>query len=86
VLEVHGQRMLDANFTPGARASLHRKDARIISGLARRLNVVTPAFDVVADALESLVEEGGADLDHSALVTLIEAESGVRVADAVSEE
>jgi 2-hydroxy-3-oxopropionate reductase len=82
VLEVHGQRMLDGNFEPGARASLHRKDARIISGLARRLNVVTPAFDVVADALESLVEEGGADLDHSALVTLLEAESGVRVSEA----
>jgi 2-hydroxy-3-oxopropionate reductase len=82
VLEVHGQRMLDGNFAPGARASLHRKDARIISGLARRLHVVTPAFDVVADALESLVEEGGADLDHSALVTLIEAESGVRVREA----
>ena len=82
VLEVHGQRMLDGNFAPGARASLHRKDARIISGLARRLRVSTPAFDVVADALESLVEEGGADLDHSALVTLIEADSGVRVADA----
>jgi 2-hydroxy-3-oxopropionate reductase len=86
VLEVHGQRMLDANFTPGARASLHRKDARIIGGLARRLHVVTPAFDVVADALESLVEEGGADLDHSALVTLVEHESGIRVADAVAEE
>ena len=82
VLELHGQRMLDGNYVPGARAVLHRKDARIISGLARRLGVVTPAFDVVADALESLVEEGGSDLDHSALVTLIEAESGVRLADA----
>ncbi len=80
VLEVHGQRMLEANYVPGGRAALHRKDARIISGLARRLHVVTPAFDVVADALESLVEAGGADLDHSALVTLIEAESGIRLA------
>jgi 2-hydroxy-3-oxopropionate reductase len=85
VLELHGQRMLDGNYVPGARAILHRKDARIISSLARRLGVVTPGFDVVADALESLVEEGGADLDHSALVTLIEAESGVRVADAKEE-
>jgi 2-hydroxy-3-oxopropionate reductase len=84
VLEIHGQRMLDGNFTPGARASLHRKDARIIAGLARRLHVVTPAFDVVADALESLVEEGGANLDHAALVTLVEHESGIRVADAVA--
>ncbi len=81
VLDVHGQRMLDANYVPGGRVALHRKDARIISRLARQLGVVTPAFDVVADALESLADEGGADLDHSALVTLIEAESGVRVAD-----
>jgi 2-hydroxy-3-oxopropionate reductase len=86
ILELHGQRMLDANYVPGARSALHRKDARIITGLARRLGVVTPAFDVVADALESLVESGGADLDHSALVTLIEAESGVRLADAAAED
>jgi hypothetical protein len=38
----------------------------------------------VADAFETLVEEGGADLDHSALVTLVEAESGIRVHDAVA--
>jgi 2-hydroxy-3-oxopropionate reductase len=86
VLEVHGQRMLDANYVPGGRVGLHRKDARVISRLARRLEVVTPAFDVVADALESLVDDGKADLDHSALVTLIEAESGVRVTDAVPAE
>jgi 2-hydroxy-3-oxopropionate reductase len=85
VLELHGQRMIDANYVPGARSTLHRKDARIISALARRLGVVTPAFDIVADALESIVEEGGGDLDHSALVTLIEADSGVRVADAAEE-
>jgi 2-hydroxy-3-oxopropionate reductase len=86
VLELHGQRMLDANYVPGGRVGLHRKDARIISRLARQLGVVTPAFDIAADALESLVEDGRADLDHSALVTLIEAESGVRVADHTSEE
>ena len=43
-------------------------------------------FDIAADALESLVEDGHADLDHSALVTLIEAESGVRVADKAGED
>ena len=81
-----GHESRDGNFVPGARSTLHRKDARIISGLARRLGVVTPAFDVVAEALESLVEAGGADLDHSALVTLIEAESGVRLTDAAAED
>jgi 2-hydroxy-3-oxopropionate reductase len=85
VLELHGARMLVGDYKPGGRASLHRKDARIISGLARRLGVSTPAFDVVADALESLVDGGGGDLDHSALVTLIEQESGVRLSDTAEE-
>jgi len=82
VLELHGQRMLDANFRPGARAALHLKDARIIQGLAKSLGSPMPAFDVVADALESLVAGGGSDLDHAALVTLLEDEAGMTVASA----
>lgn len=80
VLELHGRRMLDADYRPGARSALHRKDARIIQGLGRRLGSPMPAFDVVAQALESLVEQGGGDLDHAALVTLLEHEAGVSVA------
>ncbi len=82
VLELHGQRMLDANFKPGARAALHLKDARIIQGLGTSLGSPMPAFDVVAQALESLVQGGGSDLDHAALVTLLEDEAGMRVASA----
>jgi 2-hydroxy-3-oxopropionate reductase len=80
VLELHGQRMIEGDFRPGGRSALHLKDARIIQGLARALGSPMPAFDVVAKALESLVEQGGGDLDHSALVTLLEAEAGIRVA------
>jgi 2-hydroxy-3-oxopropionate reductase len=80
VLELHGQRMIDGDFRPGGRVALHRKDARIIQGLARALGSPVPAFDVVANALESLVERGGGDLDHAALVTLLEDEAGIRVA------
>jgi 2-hydroxy-3-oxopropionate reductase len=79
VLELHGARMLAADYRPGARAALHRKDAHIISGLADRLGVPTPAFDVAAAALESLVAQGRSDLDHSALVVLLEEQAGVRV-------
>ena len=39
ILEVHGRRMLDRDFTPGGRARLHAKDARIILGLADELSV-----------------------------------------------
>ncbi len=86
VLELHGQRMLDANWTPGARSALHRKDARIIQGLARSLRVPTPGFDVAADGYERLVERGDADLDHSALLVLLEEQAGVRVATAKEDD
>ncbi len=86
VLELHGQRMLDANWTPGARSALHRKDARIIQGLARSLRVPTPGFDVAADGYERLVERGDADLDHSALLVLLEEQAGVRVAAAKEDD
>jgi 2-hydroxy-3-oxopropionate reductase len=80
ILEVHGQRMIEANFRPGARAKLYEKDLGIIQGLARSLGVPTPAFDAVAEGFVRLVERGEGDLDYSALVMLLEEQAGVRVA------
>jgi 2-hydroxy-3-oxopropionate reductase len=72
IMEMHGQRMLDDNFQPGFRAGLHRKDARIVLDTAHGLGVPVPGFEPVAQALERLVAEGGGDLDHSALITLVQ--------------
>ena len=72
--------MVDGDLRPGARSRLHLKDARIIQGLGRTFGSPMPAFDVVAEALQSLVDQGGGDLDHAALVTLLEQEAGIRVA------
>jgi 2-hydroxy-3-oxopropionate reductase len=71
IMEMHGQRMLDDNFQPGFRARLHLKDARIVLDTAHGLGVPVPAFEPVAAALARLVDEGGGDLDHSALITLV---------------
>lgn len=72
ILEIHGQRMLDRTFTPGFRSRLHLKDAHIVLDTAERVGSAVPAFEVVADALRRLVNEGGGELDHSALYTLLE--------------
>ena len=79
ILELHGERMLKGDFQPGFRIRLHRKDARIVTETARQLGVPTPAFDVVAEAFERLVDEGAGELDHAALVTLIEREVGLEL-------
>ncbi len=81
ILEVHGRRMLEGDFTPGFRAALHRKDARIVTALAEELGSPIPSFAVAAAALEALVASGRSDLDHAALVALLEAAAGVELAD-----
>jgi 2-hydroxy-3-oxopropionate reductase len=73
ILEVHGQRMLEEAFAPGFRARHHLKDAHIVSNTAQALGVPTPGFAPVEEALGKLVDSGGGDLDHSALITLLRA-------------
>jgi 2-hydroxy-3-oxopropionate reductase len=82
IMEVHGQRMLAGDFQPGFRSVLHRKDARIVRQTAEELGSPVPMFEIAAEALEHLVEVGRGDLDHAALITLLEDAAGLRVADA----
>jgi 2-hydroxy-3-oxopropionate reductase len=72
ILEVHGQRMLDGSFAPGFRVRLHRKDARIVMEAAREVGASTPSFAVVEGQLQRLIDAGGSELDHAALITLLE--------------
>jgi 2-hydroxy-3-oxopropionate reductase len=71
ILELHGQRMLDRTFEPGFRIRLHAKDARIVRSLAEEVQLPLPGFGPVAAALDRLSAEGGGDLDHSGLFTLL---------------
>lgn len=71
VLEIHGRRMLDGAFEPGARVGLHAKDAHIVLEAAESVGLLLPGFSPVASALDDLAAQGGAGLDHSALITLL---------------
>ena len=71
ILEVHGQRMLDRTFEPGFRVRLHAKDARIVLNAARDVGAEVPSFTVVAAQLDRLVDDGGGELDHAGLFTLV---------------
>ncbi|MDM7323664.1 MAG: 2-hydroxy-3-oxopropionate reductase [Thermus sp.] len=77
VLELHGKRMLEGNFTPGFRIRLHRKDLRIVLETAREQSVALPATALVAQLLESMVANGEGELDHSALALLYERLAGL---------
>jgi 2-hydroxy-3-oxopropionate reductase len=79
ILEVHGLRMLQRDFAPGFRSSLHRKDAAIVTETADALGSPVPSFAGVATAFQQLVDAGRGGLDHSALVTLLEDRAGIEL-------
>ncbi len=71
VLEVHGERMLKANYVPGFRARLYQKDLRLAHETAGANGVAIPATAIVTQLLNALIAAGGADLDYSALGTVL---------------
>ena len=73
VLEVHGERMIQRNFKPGFRVRLHQKDLNLALSAARDLGMALPNTAMAQQLFSACVAHGGADLDHSALATVIEA-------------
>ncbi len=79
ILDLHGTRILQRNFKPGFKAQLHRKDLSIILDTARELGVALPTTGVVTALMNALIARGGGELDHSALVTVLESLADFRV-------
>jgi 2-hydroxy-3-oxopropionate reductase len=72
VLDVHGQRMLQRNFQPGFRTRLHQKDLTIALATGREYGVPLMLTGVLEQMMTAMKSKGRGELDHSALVTLIE--------------
>lgn len=71
VLEIHGQRMLDDNYTPGFKARLHGKDMGIVLDTARELGIRLPEAERAAALIGELIASGDGELDSSAIARLI---------------
>jgi 2-hydroxy-3-oxopropionate reductase len=71
VLEVHGERMIKRNYVPGFRARLYQKDLRLANEIAAANAVAVPATALVTQLVNALVAGGGADLDYSAVGTVL---------------
>lgn len=73
VLELHGNRMIQRDFTPGGRAALQLKDVRLITDLARNVGLDSPTLENSLRQWIRFVEERHhGDLDHSGLFKLYE--------------
>ncbi len=77
ILDVHGQRMIDRTFEPGFRIRLHHKDLNIALAAGGAFGAPLAATAVVREALGSMIARGSGDLDHSALVQLVESLAGL---------
>lgn len=72
ILEVHGQRMIDGAFEPGAKSTIQRKDMDQALELAGQLGLDMPATSLSRDLYDKLIADGGGDLDHAALIKAID--------------
>ena len=81
VMELRGPTMVQHNFQPGFKARLHRKDLNIILQTAREYGVALPVSAIVDQMFTNLIEYGKGDLDHSALLTVVEEMSNHSIAN-----
>jgi 2-hydroxy-3-oxopropionate reductase len=79
VLNVKAPMVYGRNFKPGFRIRLHEKDLRNALMTAESLKVSLPLTSTVQNMLIDLMNNGKGDLDHSAIVQVIEKASAVEV-------
>ena len=77
ILEVHGKRMLDNDYTPGFKTKLHQKDINIVMQTAKELGLALPGAALVMQHLNALMGTGDAELDSAAVMKVVERESGM---------
>ena len=72
ILQNHGKRMIDKDFSPKGKVSTHLKDMNNILECAGDFNTQLPISNLIKDMFKSLVENGNDNDDHSALYKEIE--------------
>jgi len=72
ILELHGKRMLNRDFTPGATARVQLKDLKTILDEARHEELSLPLSQRTYESYLSLVANGNENVDHSGLLLELE--------------
>lgn len=76
MLELMGPKMAARDFAAGIESRLHQKDFGLVLEAAQAEGLGLPATALVAQQLNALVGQGGARLDTSALLAVLEAANG----------
>jgi 2-hydroxy-3-oxopropionate reductase len=76
ILEVHGARMIERRFEPGARIELHQKDLENALAGARAMGLSLPGTANAQQLFNACRAHGGAGWDHSAMIRALELLAG----------
>jgi len=72
ILQTHGKRMIEKDFTPKGRTYTHLKDMNNILDCANNYNTHLPISNLVKEMYKTLVENGHGETDHSSIYKEIE--------------
>lgn len=72
VMDARGPKVIKGEFEPGFKSRFHYKDLNIVMETAKKLNVPLPATAVAHELFASLMATGRGELDHSAIINIIE--------------
>ena len=79
VVEYKAPFVLKRDFTPNFPLRLMHKDIHLMLDAAREMRVKLPALETVEEIYEIATDEGQADLDYAATLSLLEKWAGVEV-------
>jgi 3-hydroxyisobutyrate dehydrogenase-like beta-hydroxyacid dehydrogenase len=71
ILQIHGTRMIDRTYEPGARAAIQLKDLKLAKALSAESSANLPHLKSTIELYEKLLAQGDGDLDHSAIHKLL---------------
>ena len=82
ILQEHGRRMLERDFVPGGPSRMQMKDLNTALDAAAEASLALPITSKLGELFQALLDAGGNEFDHSALLLELERQSpGVRLGD-----
>jgi 2-hydroxy-3-oxopropionate reductase len=78
-LELKGEKVINGNYEPGGRLTLHIKDLQYALETAKSYGVPLLFTSLVQQCFEATKAAGRGDWDHSAVITLLEDLAGTKI-------
>ncbi|KLN59716.1 hypothetical protein WH96_16255 [Kiloniella spongiae] len=72
ILELHGQRMIERNFEPGARATIQLKDVKQAIELSEHYGLQLSGLETALTLWQGMVDDGLGELDQAGFIRIVE--------------